>query len=339
MTDNSAALARARRAFLWRGIALPLVLTAVAVGVQVEALPSLPDPVAIHWNAAGEADGFAPPWVVPLFSAGFGILLTALLGVFALLGTREGEWGPTMRFLGTMTPAVVGAILVLTTWATLAQRGLVTGEAAPGVLPALLAGGVAGVVLGVLAWFLQPAVTVSGGTVAVADDGHVPTFAPGERVVWMRSVTMSRLGMVILLGLGILLLGGAVFDALAGGSAWPILLSVALVVGLAITATGLFRVRVDDSGVRVISYLGVPRFHVPLTEIAAVRASRVHPLAACGGWGVRTALDGRTGVVLRRGEALEIAKRSGRVFVVTVDDAATAAAAIEGLRAREEAKN
>ncbi|WP_292725765.1 DUF1648 domain-containing protein, partial [Microbacterium sp. UBA837] len=104
MTDNSAALARARRAFLWLGIALPLVLTAVAVGVQVEALPSLPDPVAIHWNAAGEADGFAPPWVVPLFSAGFGILLTALLGVFALLGTREGEWGPTMRFLGTMTP-------------------------------------------------------------------------------------------------------------------------------------------------------------------------------------------------------------------------------------------
>lgn len=308
MTDNSAALARARRAFLWLGIALPLVLTAVAVGVQVEALPSLPDPVAIHWNAAGEADGFAPPWVVPLFSAGFGILLTALLGVFALLGTREGEWGPTMRFLGTMTPA-------------------------------LLAGGVPGVVLGVLAWFLQPAVTVSGGTVAVADDGHVPTFAPGERVVWMRSVTMSRLGMVILLGLGILLLGGAVFDALAGGSAWPILLSVALVVGLAITATGLFRVRVDDSGVRVISYLGVPRFHVPLTEIAAVRAILVNPLADFGGWGVRTALDGRTGVVLRRGEALEIAKRSGRVFVVTVDDAATAAAAIEGLRAREEAKN
>ena len=88
----------------------------------------------------------------------------------------------------------------------------------------------------------------------------------------------------------------------------------------------------------MISYLGVPRFHVPLTEIAAVRAILVNPLADFGGWGVRTALDGRTGVVLRRGEALEIAKRSGRVFVVTVDDAATAAAAIEGLRAREEAK-
>ena len=36
-------------------------------------------------------------------------------------------------------------------------------------------------------------------------------------------------------------------------------------------------------------------------------------------------------VVLHSGEALQVARRDGRVFVVTVDDAATAAALLEAM--------
>lgn len=334
MTHSSVASARARRAFLWLGVATPLALTAIAVGIQLAALPSLPDPVAIHWNAAGVPDGFASPWVVPALSAGLGILLTALLGLFGFLGSREGGWGPTARFLGALAPAVTGGILVLTTWSTLAQRGLASGSDAPGILPALAAGGITGVAIGVGAWFAQPSVTVSGGTVARTEDSEIVAFAPGERVVWLRSVTMPRLGMVVLVGLLLLLVAGGVLDVALAGAVWPILLSVAVFLGLTIAATTLFRVRIDDDGLRVVSYLGVPRFRIPLAEVAGARAVVVNPLAEFGGWGVRTALDGRTGVILRRGEALEVARQSGRVFVVTVGDAETAAAVLNGLRAR-----
>ncbi len=63
-------------------------------------------------------------------------------------------------------------------------------------------------------------------------------------------------------------------------------------------------------------------------DIASVRAIDVDPFAEFGGWGLRYGLDGRYGVVLRRGEALEVTRVGGRRFVVTVDDAQTAAAAL-----------
>ncbi len=44
-------------------------------------------------------------------------------------------------------------------------------------------------------------------------------------------------------------------------------------------------------------------------------------------------MDGRRGIVLRAGEALQIRQTSGRVFVVTVDGASDAAAVLETLRA------
>lgn len=54
----------------------------------------------------------------------------------------------------------------------------------------------------------------------------------------------------------------------------------------------------------------------------------VNPMGDFGGWGLRLSVDGRVGVVLRTGEALQITRRKGRPFVVTVDDAETAAAVL-----------
>jgi hypothetical protein len=43
-------------------------------------------------------------------------------------------------------------------------------------------------------------------------------------------------------------------------------------------------------------------------------------------------VDGRRGIVLRAGEALQITRTDRRVFVVTVDGASDAAAVLETLR-------
>ena len=54
-----------------------------------------------------------------------------------------------------------------------------------------------------------------------------------------------------------------------------------------------------------------------------------------GGWGWRTGLGGdRTGVVLRTGEALKVERTGGRLFFITTDDAAGAAALLNTLADR-----
>jgi hypothetical protein len=101
----------------------------------------------------------------------------------------------------------------------------------------------------------------------------------------------------------------------------------------------VFRVRVDDQGLTVRSALGVPAFRVPLGEVETAEPAQIQAFAEFGGIGVRSVPGRRLGVVLRSGEALRVRRTDGREFVVTVDDAATAAALLTALvqRARAEA--
>jgi hypothetical protein len=78
----------------------------------------------------------------------------------------------------------------------------------------------------------------------------------------------------------------------------------------------------------VRSAAGWPRLEIPAAEIASTRSVRIDPFAEFGGWGYRFGTDGRRGFVLRAGEALEVTRTDGRVFVVTVDDATTAASVL-----------
>lgn len=334
MTVSSPAFARARRAYLWIGVAVPLLLTVAAVTVQLIVLPNVPDPVAVHWTASGGPDGFAAPGLVPALSSAFGVGVTALLAMFVLLGSREGEWGPTMRFLGAIAPALVGGLLVAVTWSFTAQAGRASAADAGSVVPAMIGAGVVAVILGVGAWYGQPRVVLSGGTAAASAQVAITPLAPGERVMWVRTTALGRATITALVGGALVLFAAAGYTAATGGAIWPILLTVALVVTVAILATAIFRVRVDDKGLQVTSLLGFPRFRVPLSAVTAVRIVSVNPVADFGGWGVRKGLDGRTGVVLRRGEALEVSRTGASTFVVTVDDAATAAGVLEALRAR-----
>src|SRR5690606_19746178 len=92
-----------------------------------------------------------------------------------------------------------------------------------------------------------------------------------------------------------------------------------------------FRVRVNGEGLQARSLMGWPNSRIPLSTIEKVEVVDIDPFAEFGGWGWRLGLDGRRGVVMRKGEALQITHR-GRVFVVTVDGAPEAAAVLEGHR-------
>lgn len=327
----------ARRRFLLVGVLAPVLLTVVAVTLMLAWLPAMPPSIATHWGVGGQPDGFGPAWLPPLLTAVIGLGLPALAAAIVLPPAREGEWGPVMRSLGALSLGTVAFLAVLATWTFGMQRGLDDPQAAPDVLVPIIASFAAGAVAGTLGWLAQPRVAVSGGTRGSVRQASALALAPGERAVWVRTTSMGRGGMIAIVA-GILVLAGTtVVVALTGSGVWGITAAVtALLIVLSVT-TFVLRVRVDETGLTVRSPLGVPRFHVPLGEVAAVEATVVNPLAQFGGWGIRSGLDGRFGVVLHSGEALQVRRVDGRVFVVTVDDADTAAALLEALAARTRA--
>lgn len=79
----------------WKWIIATAVTTAVAVLLLVTVYyPRLPDPMPIHWNAAGEADGFQPKSLggfLGLLLIGPGIMLLTLLGAMAMVVMQSGH--------------------------------------------------------------------------------------------------------------------------------------------------------------------------------------------------------------------------------------------------------
>ncbi|WP_214466585.1 DUF1648 domain-containing protein [Microbacterium flavescens] len=322
---------RARRAYFIVAVWVPVVLTTVAVILLLAWLPEVPATVATHWGRSGAADGFGPAWSVPLLTAAIGYGLAALFGVIAGGTRRSGEWGPAVRFLGALACGTTAFLLVLVTASFAMQRGLADAADAPSIGLPLLAGLISGAIAGAAAWFAQPAVTVSGGTVAAAP---AVALSRDERAAWFRTTTMSRPAMIGIAGVTLLMAVLAVVFGVTGGELWWLFGALALLFTVLAATSFVFRVSVTEEGLRVRSLAGVPRFSVPLAEIESASVVRVDPTAEFGGWGFRLGLDGRFGIVLHAGEAIQVERRGGRPFVVTVDDAQTGAGLLAALVAR-----
>lgn len=323
---------RARRAYAIVAVWIPVLLTTVTVILLLTWLPQVPATVAIHWGRGGEPDGFGPAWSVPLLTAAVGYGLAALFGVIALGTRRSGEWGPTLRFLGALSCGTTAFLLVLVTVSFATQRGLADASDAPSVGLPLVAGLVAGALAGAAGWFAQPAVTVSGGSGEAAVSAVA--LSEGERAAWLRTTTMSRAAMVAIAGVTLLMAVLAVVFGVSGGELWWLFAALALLFAVLAATTFVFRVSVTESGLRVQSLVGLPRFSVPLAEIESVSVVRVDPAAEFGGWGFRLGIDGRFGIVLHAGEAIQVERRHGRPLVVTVDDAQTGAGLLAALVGR-----
>jgi len=327
------------RRFVLVAIWLPVALVAVGLLVQLIALPQLPSTIAVHWNAAGEADGFAPAWTQPLMTVLFGLGLPLLMALTSLSGLRRGDRGPTYRLMGASAAAVSALVTVALTATLVMQVGLDDPSQAPTVWIPLTFSLVGGAAVGVAAWFLQPRTE----SLDAATRPATPlALAPNERVLWIRTISMSTGAAVAIVAAVLLVAVGAVVAWVTGSEpaiAW-ILTAVAVVLVFFAATTLAFHVRVDDTGLHVVSVLGIPRFRVPLADVGSAACVTVNPMGEFGGWGVRIAPSGRRfGIVLRAGEALEATRRNGRRFVVTVDDAQTAAALLEALAQRAGARS
>lgn len=302
----------------------PLALTASGTALALSWVDDLPDPVATHWGADGTADGFLSlvgalvPFVVPAVAVSVGAWLLALLAGRSA-STRRGAAATAVGTTTLLGVLVVGSVAQ--------QRGLADAADAPGVEPVVGLAVGAALVLAGLATVLVPGDPKHPTDVPPPGDAVRLPLGATERVAWSATVWSPAT-------LAVAVPVVAVQAVLAVALRTWVLLGVAALLVVLLAAFLVLRVTVDARGLDARSPLGRPRLHVPLDEVVAARVEPVRPLAEFGGWGYRVGRDGRTGFVLRGGDALVVERTGGRTSVVTVDDAATAAGLLNALAAR-----
>src|SRR5688572_28216414 len=152
-------------------------------------MPYVPATIAVHWNAAGEPDRFAPAWTQPLATVLFGAGIPVLIALTSLPGLRRGDRGVTYRFMGAVAAGTAALVTVAFTWTFVMQGGAPSGAVAGPVWPAVLACIAAALAVGTLAWLLQPAEEWARPE---SPSAAPLAIAPGERVVWLRTAGMTR---------------------------------------------------------------------------------------------------------------------------------------------------
>ncbi|MGW5387425.1 hypothetical protein [Nocardia sp. NPDC003963] len=308
---------------------LPPILSAVPnIVLLAAAADRLPDPLATHFAADG-ADGFTGRIPTMFVSAGVGAGLALVFAAILLIGVRRGTpprragsaADPVRLLVGTAwsVGGFVGVIMLAGTVANLdvADPAQVTLSGWAFAIAAL-----AGLVFGAAGWLAAPASPVATDVPAPAEPIAIGRT---ERVSWTRraaSPWMLLAGVVAVL-MGVVL--GVVAQPLAG-----VLLVLS---GVLLAHLALIRVVVDRRGLTVgTGPLGWPRWRLRPEDITEVSAEGISPLRY-GGYGIRV-IPGATAVVLRAGPGIVVTRRSGRRFVVSVDDAETGAGVLAGVVAR-----
>lgn len=313
-----------RRATTLLTLVAPLALTVLAVVVALTWADDLPDPVATHWGPGGTPDDFS--------SLTGALTLLVLTSVFLslscwLLALRLGAEATTRRIAAGTSVGVTALLAVVVVGSLAQQRGLADARDAGPVTGVLVGAFAAGIALGVVAALLVPGdPDVTATDAPPADAARLP-LAPGERAAWTATVWSPAAVGVALPVVALQVVLSILLDT------W-VLIAVAAVIAALLATMLVLRVTVSAAGLVARSPLGWPRVHVPLDQVVAAHAETVSPLRDFGGWGYRVALDGRAGFVLRAGDAIVVERTGGRTTVVTVDDAATAAALLNTLAER-----
>ncbi|WP_136043499.1 MULTISPECIES: DUF1648 domain-containing protein [unclassified Microbacterium] len=318
-------LRRARLTFFVVAVIAPITITAIAVVVMLTWLPTMPEQVATHWGVGG-ADGFGAPSTYLWLLVGIGLGLPLLMAI-TTLASVGAHWGGAGRLMGALAAGMSLFAAIMSLGSLAIQRDLTDIADAPGIggIMALAFGGL--IAAGGIAWAVQPRVRAEQGR--TLEPRHAVRIANGERVVWVATTTMPRgaLAFLFIVLLGLVALAAYMLGTgVAGG--W-IVAVVVLVVGLALAATASFRVKVTPEGFAARALLGWPRIRIPLDEIESARAVEISPFGEFGGWGWRISVDGRTGIVMRQGSAIEVSRRGRRPFIVTIDGAEEAAALLQ----------
>jgi hypothetical protein len=308
-------------------LVLPAVLTAIALVVGFTLASELPNTIVVHWDLAGKPNGYGSPYSLPITLAAVCVPLVAIFGGAVILLSHRGPLTLLAKLLA-----------VANTWHVVVLSVLLIGELLyPGIgsnlgIALLIAFGGATAIAALL-WFVLPrGVRGVGGTVQPAP--NTVTLAAGERASWIRTTTASRAFIWTFAGAYVVIGVVISVSALSHQGRYWWLSFIPIVVILIVLSNLAWTVRVDARGVLVRSVVGIPFIRVPLDNVTSANVIDVRALSQYGGFGIRWALNGRTGVIVRSGEALEVHRSKGLDLVVTVDDAATAAALINGLLQR-----
>lgn len=320
-------ITRARRIALIVGVVIPLALTVLSFVVQLILMPRVPNPAATHWGPSGLPDGFGSPWATPVTF----LFVTALLTGGSYIAQLQGltgnpdTWAPTNRWIPAFTLGLTVALQADALGSTLVQLDAADARETGTIFGYLIGGAVAGIVVGVAAYYLQPRFSVNAEE--LVDPSPALPLAASERAAWVGEARASK-------GVAWAITGTLVPLAILGiwvlqtdiGSGIGVLVTAALC-GLLCLAFMWFHVRIDASGLEARSVLGWPTIRARADEIERVAVAHINPLGEFGGWGLRWA-PGRTGIALRDGEGILITRKNGKVLGVTLDDAESAAAAL-----------
>ncbi len=305
-------------------LVVPLAVLAVAVGLALSWRHELPNPVASHWGAAGpdgfsSLDGTLTVMVVTV------PVLTLTLWLVGLLAGRTSMVRRWVAFMAVWFAVFICALIV---GSLAVQRGLADAHEAPGlgvVIAVALAGAV---LLGSLAAAATPADAPLPATGPVPPDAPRARSAGTAGASWTGIVAFTRPWLAAAVGAAIVA-AIALLTRSVG-----LTLPIAAVLGLTGLTLGPWTVTVDERGLTVRTLVPRPRTVVPLDEVESAEVVHVDPIRDFGGWGYRVGRSGRTGIVLRPGEAILVHRSGGRELVVTVDDAHRGAALLNTLAER-----
>lgn len=145
----------------------------------------------------------------------------------------------------------------------------------------------------------------------------------GETAGWGRYAGSWLMGLVATAVLGT---AGAVWVVAGWQAAMP-----PLALGLVTVLLARPYVAVDRRGLTISpGVVRWPRLSVSIDQVERATSRDVSALKEFGGWGYRIR-SGRSGLILRSGEAIVVRRRDGRDFAVTVDGSADAAALLNTL--------
>jgi hypothetical protein len=315
---------RNRQLIIVIGVVVPLLITLAGAFVMALWIPELPDPVASHWGTSGP-DGYSTVGSVVALPLLITLVFAALATFACWRGGPNGGMLWAHKILVSTSVFLSISLTVIAAGSLAVQRGLENAENAPGIGSIALAAFPVALIMGIFAWLILPAAerVQSVSVAAVARQGSAT-----ERV-YFSSATRLGPGVVVIAVVALVALGVALAIQAVSN---PAELLLPAVVGLVILALALstlsWRITIDQRGLRVRSALGWPRATIAPDKIDSVAVVTVDPIGEFGGYGWRWAPGGRSGIVLSKGEALEVTRMNGKKFIVTMHDAQLAAEAL-----------
>lgn len=313
------------------GVMAPVLTLVLTIGPIALFWGQLPDPMAASWDGSGVPKNPRSPQAFLAIQLVFALVSCALFVIGAFAKLKK----PYYKAVAAMIAASLApSFAMISIWEVRANRGVadwtqVSDPGTPFVISTIVAS-----VVGVLAvaWLMRsqcrttlPADRVEPTVGLSLEDSETASWSSQARARWPYLIA----GPLVAIGLASIV-GGVAGLGTPGVAMGAILIPSGL---LALAFVNVL-VSVDRRGLTVgYGTLPWPKTRISLDEIATVTSLDITPMEH-GGWGYRGSrrIMGKAAVIVRGGEGIHLGLNDGTEFVVTVDNAAQGAGALNDLR-------